>query len=60
MVGWAAVDNAIFALVQISLFVLARNKMVLKAPDMEMEPLLRAALEQYSCLLLSYELLGRS
>lgn len=45
MVGWAAVDNAIFALVQISLFLLARNWGVAKTAAGESEPLLRSALE---------------
>lgn len=42
MVGWAAVDNAVFALVQISLFCLARNWGVVKMADGEREPLLGA------------------
>jgi hypothetical protein len=45
MVGWAVVDNAIFALVQISLFVLARNPGLVKSDDREREPLLSAALQ---------------
>lgn len=40
MVGWAAVDNAVFALVQISLFCLARNWEWVKMADREREPLL--------------------
>lgn len=44
MVGWAAVNNAVFALVQISLFCLARNWRVVKmvVADGEGEPLLGA------------------
>ncbi|KAJ5533118.1 hypothetical protein N7494_009670 [Penicillium frequentans] len=44
MVGWAAVDNAVFALVQISLLCLVRNWGVVKmaVADRESEPLLRA------------------
>ncbi|KAJ5886117.1 uncharacterized protein N7473_008791 [Penicillium subrubescens] len=45
MVGWAAVDNAIFALMQILLFLLARNWEATKTADRESEPLLRAVLE---------------
>lgn len=45
MVGWAAVDNAIFALVQISLVVLATYPGLVKSDDKEKEPLLSAALE---------------
>ncbi|KAJ5380631.1 uncharacterized protein N7496_003059 [Penicillium cataractarum] len=44
MVGWAAVDNAIFALGQIFLFVLARDWGTVKAADEEREPLLRVGL----------------
>ncbi|KAJ5986967.1 hypothetical protein N7451_011332 [Penicillium sp. IBT 35674x] len=42
MVGWAAVNNAVFALVQLSLFCLARNWRVVKmaVADGEREPLL--------------------
>jgi hypothetical protein len=42
MVGWAAVDNAVFALVQILLFFLARNWVVVKVADRVKEPLLGA------------------
>ncbi|KAJ5313319.1 uncharacterized protein N7443_000203 [Penicillium atrosanguineum] len=42
MVGWAAVNNAVFALVQRSLFCLARNWGVVKMADREREPLLGA------------------
>ena len=40
MVGWAAVDNAIFALMQVLLFLLARNWVVVKTADRENESLL--------------------
>ncbi|KAJ5767250.1 uncharacterized protein N7511_004866 [Penicillium nucicola] len=43
LVGWAAVDNAVFAIVQISLFCLARKYGGVKMNDAEREPLLGAA-----------------
>ncbi|KAF9888963.1 hypothetical protein FE257_008133 [Aspergillus nanangensis] len=45
LVGWAAVDNAVFAMVQIALFCLARKYAGAKMDDAEREPLLGATLE---------------